>query len=108
MKLIVAIIQDEDVAHVVESLNEARVQVTKLATKGGFLSSKNTTLLAGVESDRVKETVEIIEKNSKVRLQKTSIPSTYGSMNGLMMNPVDISVGGGTIFVLDVEQFYKF
>ncbi len=108
MKLIVAIIQDEDVAQVVECLNEAKVQVTKLATKGGFLSSKNTTLLAGVDSERVKETVEIIERNSKIRMQKTSVPSTYGSMNGLMMNPIDINVGGGTVFVLDVEQFYKF
>lgn len=37
MKLIIAIIQDEDASEVISHLNEAKFQVTRLSTKGGFL-----------------------------------------------------------------------
>ena len=34
MKLIIAIIQDEDASEVISHLNEAKFQVTRLSTKG--------------------------------------------------------------------------
>ena len=49
MKLIIAIVQDEDSEEVLEALTEENYRVTKLATTGGFLKSGNTTLLVGIE-----------------------------------------------------------
>ena len=49
MKLIIAIIQDDDASNVIGHLNESGFQVTRLSTKGGFLRSGNTTILTGVE-----------------------------------------------------------
>ena len=106
MKLIVAIVQDEDAGRLVSALMDKGFGVTKLATTGGFLRAGNTTLISGVEDDKLEHCLEIIGKYSKSR--KQLIPSSaeagisfYPSM------PVEVVVGGATIFVLDVEQFKK-
>ena len=64
MKLIIAILQDEDAGEAISHLNEAGFQVTRLATKGGFLRAGNTTLLAGVENEKVDEAIKIIEEGA--------------------------------------------
>ena len=46
--------------------------VTKLATTGGFLRAGNTTLLLGVEEERISEAIEVIESVCKSRKQMTS------------------------------------
>ena len=108
MKLIIAIIQDEDAGEVISHLNEAKFQVTRLSTKGGFLRSGNTTIMTGVEKERVEEALKIIEDNSKSRTQYATLPSSGGAMHGFLLAPIEVKVGGATVFVLDVEQFYKF
>ena len=108
MKLILAIIQDEDAHEVISALNEAKFQVTRLNTKGGFLRAGNTTLMTGVPAEKVDEALKIIEENSKARTQHATLPSAIGAMHGFLLAPVEVKVGGATVFVLDVEQFYKF
>ena len=49
MKLILAIVSNEDSSKVSASLTKARFSVTKLATTGGFLMAGNTTFLIGVQ-----------------------------------------------------------
>ena len=48
MKLVIAIVQDEDAGRVVSALMDKGFGVTKLATTGGFLRAGNTTLISGV------------------------------------------------------------
>ena len=67
MKLIIAIVQDQDVPSLIDDLTEKEFRVTKLASTGGFLKSGNTTLLMGVEEELVKEAIKIIEDNCKTR-----------------------------------------
>ena len=47
MKLIVAVLRKEDEADTIAELNKKGFFVTELATTGGFLKEKNTTLLIG-------------------------------------------------------------
>ena len=49
MKLIIAIVQDEDASRLISNLMNEGYGVTKLATTGGFLRAGNTTLLIGVD-----------------------------------------------------------
>ena len=84
MKLIIAIIQDEDAGEVISHLNEAEIQVTRLATKGGFLRSGNTTIMTGVDDEKVDEALKIIEENSKSRTQYATLPSSCGAMHGFI------------------------
>ncbi len=108
MKLIIAIVQDEDSARLIRSLMEAGYGVTKLATTGGFLRSGNTTLLAGVEDDRFDGAMEVIEKVCKSRKQIATSPSPMASAAGVYVPyPIEVVVGGATVFVLNVEKFVK-
>lgn len=108
MKLIIAIIQDEDAGEVISNLNKSGFQVTRLSTKGGFLRAGNTTLLTGVEEEKVQEAMDIIEENSKARTQYATLPSSCGAMHGFVLSPIEVNIGGATVFVVDVDQFKKF
>lgn len=109
MKLVIAIVQDEDSKEVLESLTDENYRVTKLATTGGFLKSGNTTLMVGVEEEKVQSVVNIIKQICKKRKEILVTPTTSnGSESGYMQHyPVQINVGGATIFVIDVDQFIK-
>lgn len=108
MKLLLAIVQDADVNFLMDALTESGYRVTRLSTTGGFLKKGNTTLLIGVEEDKLDEVLAVIEKNCKRRNTTTTIinPSAESS---LLTNtvPVDITVGGATIFILDVDQYIR-
>ena len=45
MKMLLAIVHNEDAPLLINELNEKKYFVTKLATTGGFLKKGNTTLL---------------------------------------------------------------
>ena len=110
MKLIIAIVQDEDASRLVNQLMQNGFGVTKLATTGGFLRAGNTTLLIGVDNDKLSSVMEIIEKVCKSRKQLTATPSSVsamGAMPGAASYPVEVTVGGATVFVLTVDQFVK-
>lgn len=110
MKLIIAIVQDEDASRLVNQLMKNGFGVTKLATTGGFLRAGNTTLLIGVDDDKLSSVMEIIEKVCKSRKQLTATPSSVsamGAMPGAASYPVEVTVGGATVFVLTVDQFVK-
>lgn len=108
MKLIIAIVQDEDASRLISNLMNEGYGVTKLATTGGFLKSGNTTLLVGVEDNRFEGCMTIIEKVCKSRKQITPSPSSMVGMPGSYAPyPIEVIVGGATVFVLTVDQFVK-
>ena len=109
MKLIIAIVQDEDSSRLLSKLMQQGYGVTKLATTGGFLKAGNTTLLLGVEEERMQEAIHIIETVCKSRKQITSATTTVtGLTHGEYTTyPVEVTVGGATLFVLSIDQFLK-
>ncbi len=107
MKLIVAIINSDDANKVMSNLTKEGYFATKLNTSGGFLRAGNVTLLIGVEKAKVDDVVNIIGKFSSQRKEITPVNATYIGESMLSSMPVEVTVGGATIFVLDVEQFYK-
>lgn len=108
MKLVIAIVQDDDASNVVGKLNKEGFRVTKLATTGGFLRSGNTTLLVGVEADKTDKVIGIIKSLCESRKQViTSTSPVAGTAGVYVPYPVEVSVGGATIFVVDVDQYIK-
>ena len=108
MKLVVAIVQGEDAGHTVTALSEAGLSVTKLASSGGFLQQGNATLLVGVEDERVEQVVAVVRANCRERKRYlTPMPPMVEPGEVFTPFPVEVQVGGATIFVLDVEQFEK-
>ncbi len=110
MKMIIAIVQDEDASRLVSQLMKNGFGVTKLATTGGFLRAGNTTLLIGVDDEKLSNAMGVIEQVCKSRKQIASTPTTIGGEAGMYAAssfPVEVTVGGATVFVLPVEQFIK-
>lgn len=106
MKLILAIISNDDVSSVSQALSKANFQITKVASTGGFLKAGNSTIIVGCEDDLVDKAIEVIGKESKRRTE--IVPSTATYDVGRYVNfPIEVSVGGATIFVIDVEKYLK-
>ncbi len=106
MKLIFAIVNNDDSNNVATNLTAEGYSVTKLATTGGFLKAGNTTFIVGTDDDKVDGVLSIIETHSKKRTQV--MPASASFKPGLIPSvPVEVSVGGATIFVIDVERFEK-
>lgn len=105
MKLVLAIVSNDDSAAVSSALTRNGFQVTKLATTGGFLMAGNTTFLTGVEDEQDKVLEVIAEKSSK---RTQIVPSTTTADVGMYSAfPVQVTVGGATVFVLNVERYEK-
>ncbi|MGI6667983.1 MAG: cyclic-di-AMP receptor [Acetivibrionales bacterium] len=108
MKLVFAIVHDEDGPKVMEELNKKGFSVTKLCSTGGFLKAGNTTLLVGVEEPDVDTVIDAIRRKSKSRKQVINSNVTPSGTSGMFMPyPVEVVVGGATIFVLNVDHFEK-
>ena len=106
MKLVLAIVSNYDTNSVCAALNKQSFQVTKLATTGGFLSLGNTTLMIGCENEDVDKVIEIIGSESKRRSELLPSTAPY-DVNAMISIPVEVQVGGATIFVLDIDRFEK-
>ena len=106
MKLIYAIVSNDDSSAVSSALTKAGFFATKLASTGGFLMAGNTTFMIGTDDDKVEEAIAVISKHSRKRTQMVPSSATYGV--GMYASfPVEVTVGGATVFVLDVEDFQK-
>ena len=102
MKMIIAIVQDKDSNNLSNAFVEADVRTT-----GGFLRSGNTTFMIGIEDDRVAEVLALIKHASSKRAEYITPPvNVEGQVERTY--PVEIKVGGATVFVLPVEQFFHF
>ena len=108
MKLITAIVNKEDSKNVCNELLKNKFYVTRLATTGGFLRAGNTTLISGVEDDKLQDALGVIEKICKSREQITASTTPMGGAGGVYVPyPIRVTVGGATVFVLEVSQFLK-
>jgi len=109
MKLVVAVIQDKDTQRLLNGLTQEGFRATKLSSTGGFLREGNTTLLIGVEDHLVERVLRIIKSTCHSREQLvTPLSPMGGPADSYIPYPVEITVGGATIFVLDVERFEQY
>lgn len=103
--MILAVVNNDDSNALMRALTKEGFQATKLASTGGFLMSGNTTFMIGVDEKRVDAVMDVIRRHSSKR--KQLVPSST-SMSGVYSSfPVEVTVGGAIVFVLDVERFEK-
>ena len=109
MKLIIAIVNNDDAHFVNTGLTSEGFQVTKVSSTGGFLLNGNSTFFVGVDDSRVERALEIIKAHSKKRVK--NIPTAtmpMGSADAVAPMEANICVGGATVFIIDVEKFMHF
>lgn len=109
VKLIVAVVQDQDSNRLSSALTKNDFRATKLASTGGFLRSGNTTFLIGTDDERVDSLLELIKDNCRSRDQMVAPVSPMGgNADSYIPYPVEVEVGGATVFVLPIEHFHHF
>ena len=63
MKMVIAVVSDDDGVALMDALNNEGFGATKLCSTGGFLKAGNTTVLVGTEDEKVDKVLEIIKKS---------------------------------------------
>lgn len=110
MKLIFAVVRDEDVKSAVKELNKNKFGVTKLSSTGGFLRKDNCTLMIGTEDEKVEAVMDILKETCAKR-EEIEIVTPYLSEGMQIPNyaytPIKVEAGGAIVFVVDVAQFFK-
>lgn len=107
MKLIIAIVNKDDSSKLTAELNKAGFMSTKLSTTGGFLKTGNVTFLIGVEEEKVDSCLGVMEGCCSRRTQMVSTGAGSHMDQFFTSLPVEITVGGATVFVVDVDKFVK-
>jgi uncharacterized protein YaaQ len=109
VKLVVAIANNDDAGRLLDSLTAAGYRATTISTTGGFLRQGNATILVGIEDEKVPYVLELIRTNCHTRTQFVNpLPPVMEPGEMYVPTPVEVQVGGATVFVLDVVQFEHF
>ncbi|KRM69457.1 hypothetical protein FD06_GL001127 [Apilactobacillus ozensis DSM 23829 = JCM 17196] len=108
MKLIIAIVQNKDASKLQAAFVKNNIPETKLSTTGGFLRAGNTTYMIGIKDERVKEVLDIIKNISRTREQYMTPPVNLDGGISDASYPVKVQVGGATVMVLPMDNFYQF
>jgi uncharacterized protein YaaQ len=105
MKLLLAIVQQEDAGGLIDALTKREFRATRINTAGGFLKRGNATVLLGVDDHKVNDVLSVIQANCRSRVQSMNLvqPTMEPS---LLLGPssIEVDVGGATVFVLSAER----
>lgn len=108
MKLVVAVVHSDDADACCDALTGDGFICTRFASAGGFLDNSNATLLIGVDDAQVDQVLDSLRSRARTRVEALESPMTLtASLAPVMAPPVEVEVGGATIFVLPVERFEK-
>ncbi|HET9781726.1 MAG TPA: cyclic-di-AMP receptor [Candidatus Dormibacteraeota bacterium] len=108
MRLVIAVVQAEDAQRTVVALTDKGISSTRMSSSGGFLQQGNVTLLIGVDPSQVDTVLEVIRENCKERSRYlTPVPPLAEPGEMFLAYPVEVQVGGATVWVVPVESFEK-
>ncbi len=104
--LLVAVVQSQDAEITDSKLGSLVPTVTRLPSIGAFLGRRNATLLIGLYQTVKAKVVDILHENCRQRVEFIAVPLESAPMP--LPTPTPITVGGATIFSLEVEHFEEF
>ena len=108
MKLVLAIVHNEDAGDLVDALLQREYRTTRLQSSGGFLKQSNATVVVGADDDKVEDVLEVIRETCTSRTQVVNpMPPIMEPGEFFMPYPIEVEVGGATVFVLPVERFER-
>jgi len=97
--LMTVIVQESDEENVLSVLNRMGIPVTRLASLGGFLARKNSTMLVGVPDGKDTDITQAISKASRQRVEILPGSSEDPAID------TSVTIGGATIFTFEVERY---
>jgi uncharacterized protein YaaQ len=104
--LMTAVVQEQDLDVVLRALSALDVPVIHFASMGGFLGRHNATLMIGLPQGAVEGVIAVFQKSCRQRVEYLAIPLEGSPLP--LPTPVPITVGGATIFTVEVERYEEF
>jgi uncharacterized protein YaaQ len=101
--LFIAVVQAQDAEVAQNALLKLGITVTRLPSIGGFLGRRNATLLIKVEQERYQTAVNSLHECCRQRIEFIAVPLESAPLP--LPAPTPITVGGATIFSVEVEHF---
>jgi uncharacterized protein YaaQ len=102
-RLIAAVVQMQDAETALAALEQAGFRVTQVGSSGGFLGSRNSTLLIGLNAGQEERAVRVMAEVCRRRVEYVATPLEGAPFHLPLTTPV--TVGGATLFTLNVERF---
>ncbi|HEU4326561.1 MAG TPA: cyclic-di-AMP receptor [Roseiflexaceae bacterium] len=108
MKLVIAVVQRQDAGELVDTLTERHHRVTRISSEGGFLREGNVTLLIAVDDHAVEPLIRLIREHCHTRTRFVSpMPPVAESGEFYPPSPLEVQVGGATVFVLKSGELQR-
>jgi uncharacterized protein YaaQ len=101
--LLFAVVQEQDQDSATRAIEKLQLPVVHLASAGGFLGRRNTTLLVGLKEGQEENALKALEESCRQRIEYLTLPLEGSPLP--MPTPVPVTVGGATVFALPVEHF---
>jgi uncharacterized protein YaaQ len=101
--LLVAVVQAQDFDSANNALTRLGMSVTRLPSIGGFLGRRNVTLMIGTPEGKEPVAMEALHENCRQRVEFIAVPLESAPLP--MPAPTPVTIGGATVFSLDVEHY---
>ncbi len=105
-RLLIAVVQGQDANLAIDSLLEEGFGVTRLPSMGGFLGRKSASLLIGVSREKEEDAIAALNQTCRKQVAFIAVPLENSPLP--MPAPTPVTVGGASIFSLEVEHFEEF
>lgn len=102
-RLMTAVVQIQDADSAEQALEKAGFAVTEMASSGGFLGSRNSTLLIGLNAGQEERVTQILAETCRRRIEYVATPLEGAPFYLPLTTPV--TVGGATMFTLEVDRY---
>lgn len=97
------VVQVQDLRKATRALEKLGLKVIHLPSTGAFLGRRNVTLLVGMPENMQDKVLKAIHETCHQRVEYVSTPLEGAPMPIPLSTP--ITVGGATVFVMDIERF---
>jgi uncharacterized protein YaaQ len=107
MKLIFAVIQNEDEDALTEAMEMEGMSVTRIGSSGGFLRASNVTLMTAVEDQHVERVLALFGKHCKRRTKHLHPWMPSMEARERFLGAIPVQVGGAAVFILSLDRMEK-
>lgn len=105
-RLMIAVVQEQDIESAARALSALGLEATRLPSTGAFLGRRNATLFIGMGENQEKAAIQALKKSCRRRVEYVATPLEGSPLP--FPSPAPITVGGATIFSVEVERYVEF
>ena len=104
MQAMLAIVQSEDVEAALDRLRPLQLpSLSRIASSGGFLRQGNTALWIAIPPGKLGQVMDALRETCQRRT--TYVPAQMEVAQLASAFPIEVEVGGATVFVCEAERY---